>query len=280
MEDKKRPLVSIVLPVYNGEKYLEISIQSCINQTYKNWELLVIDDGSIDRTEEIVRKFEKEDNRIHFFKNKENLKLPKALNRGFSLAKGEYLTWTSDDNYFRTEALEQMVNKLQESKCGLVFSSYSIINEEGKEMTEMVAPKDYKHSIWSYNVVGACFLYSREVYECIGEYDPTLFLCEDYDYWLRVFQKFEVTYIEENLYAYRRHNKALTTTHKAGQHEALEKVLLKNFKEKKNAETIDYYYLYRGLHRSRRLQKTWKRKYEYFLRFACYQIWYMLMYRK
>ena len=90
---KKDSLISIVLPVYNGEKFLEKSIESCLYQTYANWELLIIDDGSVDKSAEIARQYEKRDSRIHYYRNEYNLKLPRTLNRGFSRAKGEYLTW-------------------------------------------------------------------------------------------------------------------------------------------------------------------------------------------
>ena len=267
------PLISIVLPVYNGEKYLETSINSCVEQTYRNWELLIIDDGSTDRSAEIAKKYEAIDSRIHYFKNEKNLKLPKALNKGFSLAKGEYLTWTSDDNFYRPEALEKMLFELQKNNSQFVFAKCSIIDSEGKEISTIFAPEDYQHAIWDYCFVGACFLYSRKVKETVGEYDSELFLCEDYDYWLRIFACFDVQYINENLYAYRRHDKALSTTHKEGQYEMLERVLLKNFAKKKNVITLDWFYLYRGLHRSRSLRKSWKEKYQYLPKLLYYKIW-------
>ena len=69
MDKKNMPLVSIVLPVYNGEKYLEISIKSCLAQTYTNWELLIVDDGSTDRSAEIAKSYEEKDSRINYHKN-------------------------------------------------------------------------------------------------------------------------------------------------------------------------------------------------------------------
>jgi len=269
-------LVSIVLPVHNGEQFLSISIESCIRQTYQNWELLIIDDESTDSSAEIAKMYAARDRRIHYYKNEKNLKLPRTLNRGFSLAKGEYLTWTSDDNYYRETALEKMVQVLDQKKSSFVFATCSIINEKDEVMSAIAAPADYRHAIWDYDFVGACFMYTREVYEAIGDYDPNLFLCEDYDYWLRIFARFDVTYLPEDLYAYRRHGKALSATHKEGQYETMEKVLLKNFEKKKDAKTIDRFYLYRGLHRSRSLKKTFRAKYRYFPKLLCYKVWHKL----
>ena len=83
-------LISIVLPIYNGEKYMKQSIDSVINQTYANWELLIVDDGSTDNTAAIAREYAEKDNRIKYYKNPQNMRLPKTLNRGFSLATGDY----------------------------------------------------------------------------------------------------------------------------------------------------------------------------------------------
>lgn len=273
------PLVSIVLPVYNGEKYLESSIDSCLSQTYGKWELLIMDDGSTDSSARIAKKYAERDGRIHYFKNEKNLKLPRTLNKGFALAKGKYLTWTSDDNYYRPGALEKMVAVLENSTSEFVFAACSIIDGEGKEISTITAPEDYRHAIWDYDFVGACFLYSRKVYETVGDYDPNVFLCEDYDYWLRIFARFDVSYLKENLYAYRKHDKALSVTYKEGQYEAMEKVLLKNFKDKKDAVTLDRFYLYRGLHRSRLLRKSVTERFEYFPKLLCYKIWHKVLYR-
>ncbi len=270
---KKTPLVSIVLPVYNGEEYLKISIDSCIQQTYQNWELLIVDDCSTDSTSQIAKEYAKKDNRIHYYKNEKNLRLPRNLNRGFSLAKGDYLTWTSDDNYFRPTAIEKMVNLLNDTDNEFVFARYSIINEKDEELSETVVPQDYLHAIWDYNFVGACFMYTRKVYEKIGDYNPDLFLCEDYDYWLRIFAQLPAGYLEENLYAYRHHGKSLTAQNKKGQYDALEKVLLKNFALKKEPVTLDRYYLYRGLHRSRSLETAFAEKNKYYIKMIYYKIW-------
>lgn len=279
MSERHMPLVSIVLPVYNGEEYMRISIESCLAQTYQNWELLIVDDCSKDSTPDIAKEYEQKDARIHYYKNETNLRLPRNLNRGFSLAKGEYLTWTSDDNYYRPTAIEKMVQHLETTENEFVFARYSIINEKDEELSQTVIPKDYKHAIWDDNFVGACFLYSRKVYETVGEYAPNLFLCEDYDYWLRIFAQFPVGYLEENLYAYRRHGKSLTAQNQKGQFEAMEKAFLKNFALKKDAMTVDRYYLHRGLHRSRSREDSFFRKYEYFPKLICYKVWRKLFYK-
>ena len=119
-------LVSIVLPTYNGEKFLRQSIDSCLHQTYKNIELIVVNDCSTDQTEEIILSYN--DSRLVYHKNTTNQKLPNSLNIGFSLAKGDYLSWTSDDNYYHPEAIEKMVN-VMETGQDLVYAPYWTIDD-------------------------------------------------------------------------------------------------------------------------------------------------------
>lgn len=185
MEQNMEPLISIVLPIYNGEKYMRMSIDSILSQTYNNWELLIIDDGSTDCTAAIAQDYILKDSRVHYYKNPENMRLPKTLNRGFSLAKGDFLTWTSDDNYYYPTALETMHNALVQQGKDFAFASCDVINGDG-DIVECITVSDAaKKSIVGTNPVGACFLYSRKVYETVGEYDPEMTLVEDFDYWQR-----------------------------------------------------------------------------------------------
>lgn len=222
------PLVSIVLPVYNGEKYLKTAIESILKQSYKNWELIIIDDCSTDGTSDIVKEFEKKDPRVKCYRNEINLKLPRSLNKGFSIAKGEYFTWTSDDNICKESMLEVLVNTLEEKpEIGMVYSDYVVIDAEGNEIeTFKEADPDY---LIHGNVCGASFLYRREIANKIGEYDAAMFLAEDYDYWIRIYSKTEILHIKDILYFYRVHDQSLTETRKDKIQEQAVCVLKKNF---------------------------------------------------
>ena len=103
------PKVSIVLPTYNGEKFIRESIDSILYQTFTDWELIIVNDCSTDGTPNIVNRYAASDSRIRVIHNKENQKLPESLNIGFREARGEYLTWTSDDNMYLPSALEKMI---------------------------------------------------------------------------------------------------------------------------------------------------------------------------
>jgi glycosyltransferase involved in cell wall biosynthesis len=206
-------LVSIVLPTYKRAHLLPHAIRSVLAQTYRNWELIVVDDNSPDSTPEVVKSFG--DARIRYVRNEPNLKLPRALNKGFALARGDYLTWTSDDNLFADNAIEKMVARLQGGDCDFVYADYWLFSEEDAEGR----PLDIHHDklpgqlqLEKGNHIGACFLYTRKLYEGVGEYDPELFLVEDYDYFMRAAQRFRFYHLAEPLYYFRRDDDTLYLT--------------------------------------------------------------------
>lgn len=268
-------LISIVLPVYNGEKYLEESIQSVINQTYRNWELIIVDDCSTDKTSDISKRYVELDSRIKYYKNEENLRLPRNLNRGFSLTKGNYLTWTSDDNKYKPNALEKMYNALRNKEEQFIFASCVIIDENGNEFEYIMQNVSSKKRIVGLNPVGACFMYTRKVYEEIGDYDPDFTLVEDFDYWQRICMKFKFKVLEEILYEYRLHKGSLTGTLKKDSfNRTLEKMLLKNINGFGKLDWEQKYYYYTGLYNSRNNYD--QKNNPYFFKYYFYSLIYLI----
>ena len=206
-----KPLVSIVLPTYNGEKYLAQAIESCLNQTYASLELIVVDDASTDRTPEIISSYATQDARMRCLRHNTNRKLPAALNTGFAQARGEYLTWTSDDNCYQPDAIMSMLKVLDsQPDASIVYSNYTVIDEHGKVRGTTITTPISGLATW--NCVGACFLYRRAVYEELGGYSEDLYLAEDYDFWLRASIRFKFSKLEKDLYLYRDHSESLTRT--------------------------------------------------------------------
>lgn len=204
-------LVSIVLPVYNGQKYLAQSIESVLSQTYKNIELIIVNDCSTDNSLSIVQEYAAKDSRVKIIINQKNQKLPMSLNIGFKAASGDYYTWTSDDNFYYKEAIEKMVNYLESnSDIDLVACDYDAIDANDNLLNHVHIDNDSKNLI-KQNTIGACFLYKKEIAQKIGEYDKTKFLVEDYDYWLRLGLAGKIGVLNECLYTYRYHNSSLTT---------------------------------------------------------------------
>lgn len=210
------PRVSIVLPTYNGEKYLRESIESIINQTYQDWELIIVNDCSIDNTREIALKYVEQDNRIMLINNDINQKLPQSLNIGFGKSSGKLLTWTSDDNRMKSCMLETMVQYFQEDKkLDFLYGDIIPIDCKGRIMTQCGYINGEIDDIYVRNPISACFMYKRKVYQHIGEYNRKAFSAEDYEYWIRIYEAgFKMLHIKEKLYYYRIHEGSLTATKK------------------------------------------------------------------
>lgn len=109
--------------MHNGAEYLRESIESCLAQTFRNWELIVVNDCSTDESGAIAEEYAAMDERIRVIHNETNLKLPASLNVGFRQAKGEYLTWTSDDNLYLPHALQRMIDFLREQPEYAMFAT-------------------------------------------------------------------------------------------------------------------------------------------------------------
>ncbi len=192
--------VSIVLPCYNGADFLSQSIDSVLAQTYRDWELILVNDCSKDNSLEIMRQYAEKDERIIVVDNEVNKKLPATLNVGFARASGQYLTWTSHDNKMGKSMLEEFVAYLDEhADVGLVTANYAAFDNTGKILYE-VSMEDPEGRLPHHNTICYAFMYRREVMETIGGYDENLFLIEDYDYWIRIWQKFKIGKIDKVLY--------------------------------------------------------------------------------
>ncbi len=202
------PRVSIVLPVRNGARYLAESVESVLAQTLRDWELIAVDDGSTDATPEILAQYESRDARIRIVRNDPALRLPGALNRGFGEAVGDLLTWTSDDNCYRPAALECMTEALsRRAAVDVVYADYELMDSTGTPIERKRLPT-IDHLGYS-NIVGACFLFRRRVWEALGGYAEDLFLAEDYDFWLRAIPNFQFAHLGADHYRYRVHAAAL-----------------------------------------------------------------------
>jgi glycosyltransferase involved in cell wall biosynthesis len=202
-------IISVILPTFNGEKYISKSIESCLAQSYKNFELIIVNDCSTDDTLSLINKFAEKDPRIIIINNSYNQKLPASLNTGFANAKGKYFTWTSDDNYFAPNALETLISELDKSgNVDIVYSSYQFINEKNNPLEFF---GDEPENLLFKCIIGACFLYRREVHENLNGYAENKFRMEDMDFWLRAAAKFRFKFIDgKNLYYYRKHRGSLT----------------------------------------------------------------------
>ncbi len=228
----RKDLVSIVLPVFNGEDLLPEALESILAQTYPHFELIAVNDGSTDRTREILDAYAARDPRIVVV-HQENQKLPRSLSNGFRRARGEFLTWTSDDNRLKPDFLEKLVDALRRHPhWDMVYADIDIIGEDGKRLEgsewylhyqdppgsgQVHLPKDTAElNIWPNQYVGSAFLYRDRVDCLLGDYSPYRFTVEDYDYFMRVNEFFTLRHadFDDTIYEYRFHGKSLTSREK------------------------------------------------------------------
>lgn len=212
----KHPLISIIIPVFNGEKYLAQAIKSCLEQTYESIEVIIVNDYSTDNTLKIVNDFVVQDKRVRLINNSENKKLPASLNIGHKEAKGKYITWTSDDNIYQKDAIHKMYTTLLKCNSDIVYCDYLIIDDEGT-ITGQAKLKPIEYLMF-YGVIGACFLYKKEVFDRNKGYNEKFFLVEDYDFWLRAMKHSDYCKVDNpGYYFYRYHANSLTTRMKVDQ---------------------------------------------------------------
>jgi glycosyltransferase involved in cell wall biosynthesis len=203
------PTISIVLPTHNGSRYIDKSVESVVNQTWREWELILVDDASTDGTPAKIERWARSDDRITAIHLPNNRKLPGALNDGFARANGEFHTWTSDDNWYHPQALARMIEVLRsDERIGIVHADAIAVDEYGSFMGQ--ARSGSAADLHVMNRIGACFLYRRQVTLALGGYDEDLAGAEDYDFWLRAAVRFRYRHLGEFLYFYRCHSASLT----------------------------------------------------------------------
>ena len=184
---KKETLVSIVMPAYNCEKYVVEAINSVLAQTYRKWELLVLDDGSKDNTLHIIEEFSQKDSRIKALPNRKNIGVSATRNRGIELASGDWIAFLDSDDMWESEKLEKQFKIVEKEAAEFLFTGSSYINEEGEpykgifEVPEKITYKKLRNQ----NVISCSSVLVRKKYfEHIKmEKDE---MHEDYAVWLRI----------------------------------------------------------------------------------------------
>lgn len=212
------PLISVIIPCYNAEKFVEKAVRSIMEQTYTNLEIICINDCSIDKTGEILQKLAKEDNRIVYVKNEINLKLSKTLNKGIALAKGEYIARMDADDIALHQRLElQMDFLLKNTDVDLVGANVQYIDERDKEIdivsnlkrehNEIVKKLPWKSEFYHPTILAKKSLFLDLDNYIIIEYG------EDYDLWVRAwFKNKKMMNLDDVLLYYRIHSGQMTDT--------------------------------------------------------------------
>ena len=208
----RTPLVSIVLTTLNGAPYLREAVGSCLNQTYQNLELIVVDGGSTDGTLDVLGEYT--DPRLRVIHQPNNAgQLPGAINLGLADAHGEYLTWMQADCIYEPDAVERMVSALEaHPEVGHVYADYWQIDELSNHLKVVRTCEPDEILQAKSDPCGVCFMIRRALREAVGPHDVSTHPNHDSDYRWRIALRFQSQHIPEPLYAWRLHASSLSGT--------------------------------------------------------------------
>ncbi len=204
------PVISVVIPVHNRARFLPHAIESVLAGTYKNFEIIIIDNASTDTTAEVAEEYAAKDKRIKVLYNKVNI-IAKALNMGVEAARGKYIAQLDSDDEYTQDALASMVDHLDNHpNCALAISYYELINEKGDTLEQFGIIKHLEYNlnnILRVDGAGAMRCWHKSVIEELGGFEEHDFpnYGEDYDLVLKVAERYDIDRVHKVLYRYRRH---------------------------------------------------------------------------
>ena len=202
------PKVTIYILNYNYIKYVAKAIESALSQTYKNLEILVIDDGSTDDSLEIIHKYS---DRLQIIEQN-NVGLVKSIIKAFSIAEGDYVVRLDADDWLDPKCIEELVEKISKNKnAALAFPDYYEV-DEFEQIIRRIKRHDFSGNVSMYDqpAHGACTLTRKEHYFEVGGHDEN-FMCQDgVDIWLSLTEKYDVVNVSKPLFFYRKHSQSLT----------------------------------------------------------------------
>lgn len=206
------PLVSIIMPAYNAEKYIYESINSVVEQTFKNWELIVVDDRSCDGTRDILEEFSLKDSRIKpIFKESNGGKPSIAKNCAYDVISGDFIAFLDSDDLWMREKLEKQVKAIESSNYKLCYTGGYLIDEDGNELGSFLPKYEngyiFKKMLFRYEINNQSVLIKKDVFR---KFNENITIGEDYNLFMEIVFNHNVCNIKEKLIKYRVHNKSIT----------------------------------------------------------------------
>jgi glycosyltransferase involved in cell wall biosynthesis len=217
MTTNPEPKVDVIIPTYNGLPYLKQTVESILAQTYKNFELYIIDDGSTDKTDVYVKNLK--DKRIHYEKKK-NGGQSTARNLGIKISSSPYISFIDSDDIWYPEKLEKQMQIMQRnSSVGLVYGHHYLIDEDNIIQGNLRIWKRGKifDDLCSGNFIAgsaSMVLIRRSVFDNIGVFKEDFLIGEDWEMWLRIAQKYEIDFVPEIIAALRQRSDGMQQNHK------------------------------------------------------------------
>lgn len=214
--NNKELLVSVVMPAYNAEKFIGEAIESILSQTFKDFEFIILDDCSKDKTWEIIQEYAKKDERIIPVKNEKNLNIALNRNKGVEMAKGKYVVWADADDISKPDRIEKLFNYMESHPevgiCGSNFQSFS--GDKLMDTREFFEDDDLlRKNIFKFSPVAQPTAIVRKAcFDKVGYYNPSYPPAEDIDLSFRVGEYYKFGNISEVLLMYREHPNSATYT--------------------------------------------------------------------
>lgn len=215
--DKENPKVSVIISCYNGEKFIGEAIESVINQTYENWELIIVDDGSTDDSKNIVKSYLADD-RVNYLEHSKNRGIAAARNTAIAAAKGRSIAFLDQDDVWLPKKLGKQIEVLENDEkreIGIVYSDaylvdsnlniigYNRANNYSDGSKKVIVKKMFKHK----GINTCTILIRKECFDTLGLLDEDLFGTDDYDFLLRAAGSYGLEYLNEPLAKKRVHNR-------------------------------------------------------------------------
>jgi teichuronic acid biosynthesis glycosyltransferase TuaG len=202
---ENQPLVSVIMPCYNMEKYISDAIMSVRQQTYPYWELLIVDDASTDGTVDIIKNHGQQDNRIHYVVKTKHSGIADSRNQCIKMSQGQYLAFLDADDIWHPEKLETQLKFMTEKKVGFSYSTYDCIDEDGLPLNKTIkAAGNLDYEAYLHNTIIGCSTVMVDT-AIVGEVVvPNFRTSEDSATWLNILKKGFIAYgIETPLTSYR-----------------------------------------------------------------------------
>lgn len=204
-------MVTVYITNFNYSEYIEKSIRSVLSQTYKNIEIIIVDDNSTDRSKEILKKFIKHP-KIKIIFNKKNLGLLKSSNIAIKASSAKFIMRLDADDFLNKKIVEVFIKKMiKKPNIAMVYSDYYEVNSNGKKLGAIKQINlNSKKSIKDRPILAACCLFKKEALFSVNLYDESFTRQDGYDIWYKLFDNYDFEYVPKYLFFYRKHQNSLT----------------------------------------------------------------------
>jgi glycosyltransferase involved in cell wall biosynthesis len=209
------PFISVVMTVFQAEEYLVAALESILAQTFSDWEMVIVDDGSTDRSRDILERYQQQDRRIRLILNEVNLGQTASLNRALEVCRGKWIARQDADDLSYPRRLESQVAFLEKHpEVVLLGTSGRIIDKQDKKKGVLIMPQSDALIRWSAPILNpflhTAVIFSREVALRLGGYNTTYRIAQDYEFWSRMMQEGKVANLAEHLVDYRHLSSSLS----------------------------------------------------------------------